>query len=57
MSDRQVHRASLLLALFGAILMLAVAAGQFAGEPTLPSSEYSRPSRPEWIRPGWEPRA
>jgi hypothetical protein len=53
MDDRRHHRASLLLALIGALLMLAAAADRVARtatDETLPRFKTSQPALPDWPR-------
>jgi hypothetical protein len=59
MSERQQHRASLILALLGVLLMLATVFNRIDPTvgPALPNRESSRPMPPEGPDAFWMPRA
>lgn len=59
MSEHKIHRASLALALLGALLMLAVAiTGIEPGfDESLPRYDTSRPLLPDWPKHAMEPSA
>lgn len=50
MTDRKVHRLTLLMALFGVLTMLAAAIGRmdFWIDYQLPGYETSQPALPDW---------